>query len=46
MMGTLKPGNSKAEKYLGNQISQEGTSASITETLDKRGKDYKTKSRQ
>ena len=39
--GTHKLGNSKAEKYLGNQISQEGTLASITETLDKREKGLK-----
>ena len=40
MMGAHKLGFSKAEKYCGDrdQYSQEGTSASITETLHKREK--------
>ena len=39
MMGAHKLGFSKSEKYLGEQINQERTYASITETLDKREKD-------
>ena len=38
MMGTHKLENPPAEKFHGDQISQEGTFASILETLDKKMK--------
>ena len=38
MIGAHNLGFLESEKYLGDQISQEGTSASLKETLDKREK--------